>query len=42
VVKRLQDGRLAAETLEACLGQLDSLVQDTERSTVLGCGSYGG
>jgi hypothetical protein len=42
LLKKLQDGRLAAETLEACLGQLDSLVQDAERSTVLGCGSYGG
>jgi hypothetical protein len=41
VLKKLQNGRLAAETLEAALGHLDSLVQDTERSTVLGCGSYG-
>jgi hypothetical protein len=41
VLKQLEDGSLAADTLEASLEQLPSLVQDTSRSTVLGCGSYG-
>jgi hypothetical protein len=41
VLKKLQGGSLASEAVQACLGQLDSLVTDVERSTVLGCGSYG-
>jgi hypothetical protein len=41
LLKKLQNGQLAQETLSACVEQLPTLVQDTARSTILGCGSYG-